>query len=89
MISAAEFTILCKTAGLTAAEIDDYNIGTILDYISIKTMPQHRKESRYSDNALYKALKEIRPQVERRFANGQITKEKYEQYLRQLREYEK
>lgn len=85
-MTAAEFACLCKSAGLTAAEIDDYNIGFIIDYIYVKNQPPTRRESRYSDSTLRKALEEIRPQVERRYANGEISREKYERYCRQLAE---
>lgn len=80
MMSAAEFLLLCKNAGLTADEINEWNIGTIIDFINVKNSSAKNKDSAYNDEERYMALKKIEPTVEKRYSEGLISEEKYQRY---------
>lgn len=86
-MTAVEFVLCCKNAGLTAEEIDDWNIGTIIDFIHIKNKSMMKNESRYSDEQRYKQLKELEPEIDERFKKGLISKEKYDKFKQQLSEW--
>lgn len=89
-MSAAEFALLCKTAGLTAAEIDEWNIGTVIDYIQLKneSAEKARDKSCYSRSTKYRQLKLLEPKIDERYRKGQISEEKYRRFKEFLREYE-
>lgn len=86
-MTAVEFVLCCKNAGLTAEEIDEWNIGTIIDFIQIKNKSMKKNESRYSDEQRYKQLKELEPKIDERFKKGLIPKAKYDKYKQQLSEW--
>lgn len=69
-------------------EIDEYNIGTLIDYITLQQREARRHDSAYSDDQRYKTLKSLEPQVDEDFRNGRISSERYERFKRQLREWE-
>ena len=43
-MTAAEFVLCCKNAGLAACEIDEWNIGTIMDFIHIKNKSMSKND---------------------------------------------
>ena len=86
-MTAVEFVLLCRNAGLTAEDIDNWNIGTIIDFITVKNMSMKKNGSNYSDEQRYKQLKEIEPKIEQRFKKGLISKEKYDRFKQQLSEW--
>lgn len=86
-MTAVEFVLLCKKAGLTAEEIDEWNIGTIIDFIQVKNKSIMKNESRYSDEQRYKQLKELEPKIDERFKKDLISKEKYDKFKQQLSEW--
>lgn len=86
-MTAVEFVLCCKNAGLTAEEIDEWNIGTIIDFIHIKNKSMMKNDSRYSDEQRYNQLKLLEPEVDEQYKNGLIPKEKYDKYKQQLSEW--
>lgn len=86
-MTAAEFILCCKNAGLTADEIDEWNIGTIIDYIHMRVRSQSDKNV-YSDDERYKILKQLEPDIEDKYRRGEITVEKYQRFKKQLGEWE-
>lgn len=86
-MTAVEFVLLCKKAGLTAEEIDDWNIGTIIDFIHIKNKSMMKNESRYSDEQRYKQLKALEPEIDVKYKKGIIPKAKYDRFKQQLSEW--
>lgn len=86
-MTAVEFVLLCKKAGLTAEEIDEWNIGTIIDFIQVKNKSIMKNESLYSDEQRYNQLKLLEPEVNEQYKNGLIPKEKYDKFKQQLREW--
>lgn len=87
-MTAAEFVLCCYNAGLTAEEIDNWNIGTIIDFIHVKNKSMMKNESAYTDEERYQYLKSIEPQVDEDYKKGLIPKEKYDKYKQQLREWQ-
>lgn len=87
-MTAAEFVLCCKNAGLTADEIDEWNIGTIIDFIHIKLRSMSGDKNVYSDDERYKILKQLEPEIEEKFRNGLIPEEKYRKFKKQLGEWE-
>lgn len=86
-MTAVEFVLCCKNAGLTAEEIDNWNIGTIIDFIHIKNKSMMKDESAYTDEEKYQYLKSIEPEVDEQYKNGLIPKEKYDKFKQQLSEW--
>ena len=86
-MTAVEFVLCCKNAGLTAEEIDEWNIGTIIDFIQIKNKSMKKNESRYTDEQRYKQLKEIEPEIDEKYKKGLIPKAKYDRFKQQLSEW--
>lgn len=86
-MTAVEFVLCCKNAGLTAEEIDEWNIGTIIDFIQVKNKSIMKNESLYSDEQRYNQLKLLEPEVNEQYKNGLIPKEKYDKFKQQLREW--
>ena len=86
-MTAVEFVLFCKNAGLTAEEIDEWNIGTIIDFIQTKNKSMKKNESRYSDEQRYNQLKELEPKIDERFKKGLISKGKYDKFKQQLSEW--
>lgn len=86
-MTAVEFTLCCKNAGLTVEEINEWNIGTIIDYIRMKTKSMMKNDSVYTDEERYKQLKAIEPKVDEDYKKGLITKERYDKFKRQLSEW--
>lgn len=87
-MTAVEFVLLCKRAGLTADEIDEWNIGTIIDFINIRNKSLMKNESRYSDEQRYNQLKALEPEIDKRFKSGLISKQKYDKFKQQLSEWQ-
>ena len=86
-MAAVEFVLCCKNAGLTAEEIDEWNIGTIIDFIHIKNKSMMKNESRYSDEQRYKQLKALEPEIDVKYKKGLIPKAKYDRFKQQLSEW--
>lgn len=87
-MTAAEFVLCCKNAGLAACEIDEWNIGTIIDFIHVKNKSMTKSDSAYSDDEKYKTLKALEPKVDEDYKNGLIPKDKYDKFKQQLAEWE-
>lgn len=87
-MAAAEFVLCCKNAGLAACEIDEWNIGTIIDFIHVKNKSMTKSDSAYSDDEKYKTLKTLEPKVDEDYKNGLIPKDKYDKFKQQLAEWE-
>lgn len=87
-MTAVEFILCCKNAGLAACEIEDWNIGTVIDFIHIKNQSMLKKDSAYSDDERYETLKKLEPMVEEKYKSGLIPKDKYDKFKRQLAEWE-
>lgn len=89
-MTAAEFAFLCKRAGLTAAEIDEWNIGTIIDFIEIQneSLRNERSDSAYTVRERYEALKECEPRIDELYRAGRIPEDKYRAFKAQLSEAE-
>lgn len=88
-LTSDEFAVCCFNAGLTSAEIDEWNIGTILDFIHSKNksmMKSYDKEY-HDDEERYNQLKAIEPLADEKFNRGEISKEKYDKFKRQLSEW--
>ena len=86
-MTAVEFVLCCKNAGLTAEEIDNWNIGTIIDFITAKNKSMVKSDSRYSDEQRYKQLKSLEPEIDEKYKKGLISKEKYDKFKQQLSEW--
>ena len=86
-MTAVEFVLFCKNAGLTAEEIDEWNIGTIIDFIQTKNKSMKKNESRYSDEQRYKQLKALEPEIDVKYKKGIIPKAKYDRFKQQLSEW--
>ena len=86
-MTAEEFILCCKNSGLTAEEIDEWNIGTIIDYIHIRSRSRSDKNV-YSDDERYKILKQLEPDIEKKYLRGELPEEKYQRFKKQLGEWE-
>lgn len=86
-MTAAEFVLCCKNAGLAAEEIEEWNIGTIIDFIHVKNKSMIKSDSAYTDEQRYKSLKSLEPKIDKDYKNGLIPKEKYDRFKRQLGEW--
>ena len=86
MMTAAEFTLCCHNAGLSAQEIDEWNIGTIIDYIDLRNEAIRRRnsDSAYTDEERKQSLRDLVPQVEAQYRAGKISREKYERFMKSL-----
>lgn len=75
--------------GLSVADMDQFTIGMLLNFAFAYN--RIRKLANGEDapdvDARYKQLKAIAPIVEERYRNGQITKEKYDEYRKSLERY--
>lgn len=87
-MTAVEFVLLCKRAGLTADEIDEWNIGTIIDFINIRNKSLMKNESRYTDEQRYKQLKSLEPEIDEKYKKGLVPKAKYDRFKQQLKEWQ-
>ena len=74
--------------GLTAADLDDWNIGFVLDYIAeyVNTAPGNK--SRVDIDTKYSKMKKIQPLVEQRYQQGLYPQEKYDKFMEFVRRYE-
>ena len=89
-MTAAEFAFLCKRAGLTAAEIDEWNIGTIIDFIEIRneSIRNENSDSAYTERERFDALKQAEPKIDELYRAGRIPEDKYRAFKTQLSEAE-
>lgn len=87
-MTAAEFVFLCKRAGLTAAEIDEWNIGTIIDFIEIRNenLRSEQSDSAYTERERIEALKNCEPKIDELFKTGKISEERYRRFKKQIAE---
>ena len=88
-LTSDEFAVCCFNAGLTAAEIEEWNIGTILDFIHSKNKSAMKScdKEYHDDEERYNQLKAIEPLADEKFRRGGISKEKYDRFKRQLSEW--
>ena len=86
-MTAVEFVLLSKRALLTAEEIENWNIGTIIDFVQIRNKSMIKNKSLYSDEQRYKQLKALEPEIDVKYKKGIIPKAKYDRFKQQLSEW--
>lgn len=69
--------------GLTSADLDEMNIGFVIDYIG-----EYLRKKDDDIDEKYIKMKKIQPLVEERFAKGEYPKEKYDKFMEFIRLYE-
>lgn len=76
--------------GIAADEINDWNIGFIIDYI----YQCHREKLKRSGKRVvdteerYEKMKQLEPLIDERYKNGEVEQERYDSFKRMIREYE-
>lgn len=73
--------------GLSAADLDEWNIGLVIDYISefVNTAPGKK---RVNIDEKYQKMKKLQPMIEERFRQGEYPQEKYDVFMTFIRRYE-
>lgn len=75
--------------GLTAADLNEWNIGFVIDYINEYINSQPRKGRKPVDvDEKYEKMKKIEPLVEQRYKNGDYPQDKYDRFMGFIRWYE-
>ena len=71
--------------------MDKFSYGMLINYCREYDRCQKiiRGESVTDSEKQYKQLKRILPLVKKRFENGEISKQKYENYIKSLSDYER
>ena len=75
--------------GLTAADLDSWNIGFVVDYINeyINTTRSGKGNAPDIDEK-YEKMKKIQPIIEQRYNAGDYPKEKYDRFMEFIKWYE-
>ena len=83
----AEFAALISVRGFPLPELDDWNVGMIVDWVCEhdKIQKRMRGETVEEPYEQYLTLKAMEPEIDEMYAAGQIRKEKYESYKESLR----
>ena len=71
--------------------MDKFSYGMLINYCKEYDRCQKimRGENITDSDKQYKQLKRILPLVKKRYENGEISKEKYEAYIKSLKDYER
>ncbi len=69
--------------GLTSADLDEMNVGLVIDYIG-----EYLRKKDDDIDEKYIKMKKIQPLVEERFVKGEYPKEKYDKFMEFIRLYE-
>ena len=74
--------------GLTAADLDNWNIGFVLDYINeyINTAPGRKNTVDIDEK--YSKMKKLQPLVEERYHKGEYPQDKYDRFMEFINRYE-
>ena len=74
--------------GLTAADLDNWNIGFVLDYINeyVNTAPGRKGKADIDEK--YSKMIKLRPLVEERYRKGEYPQDKYDRFMEFIRRYE-
>lgn len=72
--------------GLTAADLDNWNIGFVIDYINEYVSSQSKNSVDIDEK--YIKMKKLQPLIEERYRKGEYPKEKYERFIGFIRQYE-
>lgn len=77
---------MCKRAGLSAAEVDEWNVGTIIDFIEIRneSLRNANSDSAYTERERFDALKQAEPKIDELYRAGRIPEERYRRFKEQL-----
>ena len=73
--------------GLTAADLDEWNLGFVIDYINeyVNTLPGKKN---VDIDEKYEKMKKIQPVVEDRYRNGEYPQDKYDRFIDFIKRYE-
>lgn len=74
--------------GLTAADLDNWNVGLVLDYINEYVNTAPGKKGKADIDEKYTKMKKLRPLVEERYQKGEYPQEKYEKFMEFIKRYE-
>lgn len=76
--------------GITADEINDWNIGFIIDFVNQCNREKLRRSGKriVDPEERYEKMKQLEPMIDERYKNGEIEQEKYDNFKRMIREYE-
>lgn len=90
-MSTEEFVACLIMRGFAVADFDKFTYGMLINYCRAHDRLQRiaRGESVPDEEMQYKQLKSIESIVEQQFLNGEITKEKYDDYKNSLAEWER
>lgn len=85
-----EFAAFCYINGIATAEIDEWNIGFIIDFAHEIYREKLRRSGKKvsSPEESYEKMKKIEPMIDERFKKGEIEQEKYDNFKKLIREYE-
>lgn len=72
--------------GLTAADLDNWNIGFVIDYINEYVSSQSK--DRVDIDEKYIKMKKLQPLIEERYQKGEYPKEKYDRFMDFISRYE-
>lgn len=73
--------------GLSAADLDDWNLGFVIDYINeyVNTLPGKKN---VDIDEKYEKMKKIQPVVEDRYRKGEYPQDKYDRFIDFIKRYE-
>lgn len=86
-LSCAEFAALLSARGFPLSELDNWNVGMLIDWAMEHDRIQKRLRGEQVDDPYqqYLTLKEMEPEVDAMYAAGQIREDKYRSYKESLR----
>lgn len=75
--------------GLTAADLDEWNLGFVIDYINEYISSQPRKGHKTVDmDEKYEKMKKLQPMIEQRYQSGEYPQDKYDRFMGFIHRYE-
>ena len=86
-----EFVACLILRGFAVADFDKFSYGMLINYCrEYDRLQKLSRGEKVSDSEKqYKQLLKIKPLVEKRFENGEISKEQYNAYINSLKSYER
>jgi len=76
----------CIGIGLTAADMENYTTGHLLDVITTYSNLQSGSEDK--EDLYYRQLKEMEPDIRAQYTSGALSEADYVEYMRALDGYE-
>ena len=74
--------------GLTAADLDNWSIGFVCDYIKEYVDSIHSKSRNPDVDEKYEKMKKLQPMIEQRYQSGEYPQDKYDRFMGFIHRYE-